>query len=219
MENVSASNNTSSNEHKWEKIAVFIFGVTFISTLLFVVLKEDLNERAYSIIRIIMALAVAGVGACIPGFLDVQLKGFIRAGGAMALFVIVYFFTPDAPSDIDIPPPPSQDPTISAEQWFSLVDAAQYSAAWNLSSSASKVAYPLAVFLTLLNNQRTPLGRAKDRKLTGVAQSTLYNGRHGNFRFLNYQTAFESGSQLREIIVVEGEGDSWKVFEHGIIPL
>jgi hypothetical protein len=42
----------------------------------------------------ILALAAAGIAAIIPGFIEVQYKGLLRAGGAIAVFCIVYFFKP-----------------------------------------------------------------------------------------------------------------------------
>ena len=37
---------------------------------------------------------IAGVGAVIPGLISVTVSGVIRAGGAIALFVIVFWFNP-----------------------------------------------------------------------------------------------------------------------------
>jgi hypothetical protein len=50
-----------------------------------------------SLARILISLAIAVLGATIPGFLQVDwsVRGLsIRAAGALALFVITYFFTP-----------------------------------------------------------------------------------------------------------------------------
>lgn len=58
----------------------------------------------YTVFRIILALAGAGVGATIPGLLDVNVSGAIRASGAIGVFVIVYFFSP-ARLVTDVPPP------------------------------------------------------------------------------------------------------------------
>ncbi|MEM9766179.1 MAG: hypothetical protein AAF968_27510, partial [Pseudomonadota bacterium] len=44
--------------------------------------------------RIILALSAAGVAALVPGFIDVQYRQLVRAGGAMAVFVVVFFFSP-----------------------------------------------------------------------------------------------------------------------------
>ena len=45
-----------------------------------------------------LALAGGGVGAVIPGFLDVSMKAgaklALRAGGALAVFVVLYFWSP-----------------------------------------------------------------------------------------------------------------------------
>ena len=39
-------------------------------------------------------LAAAGVGAMIPGMIDVTMNPIVRAGGAVALFVLVYLVRP-----------------------------------------------------------------------------------------------------------------------------
>lgn len=41
-----------------------------------------------------LALAAGGIAATIPGFIDVRVGAAIRAGGALAVFVVVYFFSP-----------------------------------------------------------------------------------------------------------------------------
>lgn len=48
----------------------------------------------YTVFRIVLALVGAGVGATIPGLLDVNVSGVVRASGAIAVFVIVYFLKP-----------------------------------------------------------------------------------------------------------------------------
>jgi hypothetical protein len=50
----------------------------------------------YTVFRIVLALAAAGVGALVPGFLEIRYKSMIRAGGALAMFVIIYFVSPAA---------------------------------------------------------------------------------------------------------------------------
>jgi len=46
------------------------------------------------VIRVALALGAAGIGASVPGFLEVAVSSGIRAGGAVAIFVIVYWFNP-----------------------------------------------------------------------------------------------------------------------------
>jgi hypothetical protein len=48
------------------------------------------------IYRVVLALVAAGIGAVIPGTIDVNVQPAIRAGGAITFFVIVYWFNPPA---------------------------------------------------------------------------------------------------------------------------
>ena len=116
----------------WEKItaaAVAVFIVAFISFLIISGIPSEQNAIAFA--RILISLASAILGAVIPGFLGVNLQAkrqSIRAGGALALFVITYFFTPNV---IPPPPPPpvkvilegtvldvQQNPVVGAEITF-----------------------------------------------------------------------------------------------------
>ena len=44
--------------------------------------------------RIVLALASAGIATFVPGFLRLKIKNWLSAGGALAVFAIVYFFSP-----------------------------------------------------------------------------------------------------------------------------
>jgi len=81
-----------------EVIAAFTFGVVFVIVLLgFSAVIPRPTPFQYTVYRIVLALSAAGVAATVPGFLNVSLdaKGIaIRAGGALAVFVIVYFLRP-----------------------------------------------------------------------------------------------------------------------------
>jgi hypothetical protein len=52
----------------------------------------------YTVFRIVLALAGAGIAALIPGFIEVAIelayKNVIRAGGALGVFIVLYFFSP-----------------------------------------------------------------------------------------------------------------------------
>jgi protein O-GlcNAc transferase len=85
-------------QQAWEKIAGFAFGVMFVAALLVLAIAfPQPTSFQYDVFRIVLAIACAGVAAVIPGFLAVSMdaKGLvIRAGGALAVFVLVYFFSP-----------------------------------------------------------------------------------------------------------------------------
>lgn len=91
-------------------IIAFIFGVTFIVLLLILAITfPKPTPFQYSVFRITLSLAVAGVAAMIPGFINLDVNPnvglLIRAGGALAVFVIVFFFNPALLAVQDSEPP------------------------------------------------------------------------------------------------------------------
>jgi len=81
-----------------EFIAAFAFGCIFITALLViaVVIPEPTIQQML-FFRVVLALAAAGVGAVIPGFFTIQgevVKITLQAGGALALFVLIYLINP-----------------------------------------------------------------------------------------------------------------------------
>lgn len=54
----------------------------------------------YETFKIVLALAAAGIGGILTGFINIEgtfQKVVFRSGGALALFLIIYFFSPTAP--------------------------------------------------------------------------------------------------------------------------
>ena len=87
-------NNWVTGKINVETLLAFAFGV--ICVLLLLVLQPQTGqERNF---RIVISLAAAGIAAVIPGMLNISAKDgkrfTIRAAGAMAVFVIVYFINP-----------------------------------------------------------------------------------------------------------------------------
>src|SRR5271165_2574154 len=85
--------------HRLEMGLAFAFGCVAIGVVLWLAFRaETLNQQQFEILRIVLALAGGGVGAVIPGFLDVSMKAgaklALRAGGALAVFVVLYFWSP-----------------------------------------------------------------------------------------------------------------------------
>ena len=82
-------------DKKYQQIAAFAFGVLFVVLMLFIaVFIPHPSDFQYLVFRIVLALAAAGVAAMIPGFLHVSVSTFLRAGGALAVFAIVFFYNP-----------------------------------------------------------------------------------------------------------------------------
>jgi internalin A len=83
----------------WEKIVAFISAITILGLCIFLIVRnEPFNDQNLVVItRTILSLSVSALGATVPGFLHVSWsqKGIlIRAGGALALFIVTYFWTP-----------------------------------------------------------------------------------------------------------------------------
>jgi len=87
-----------------DRWAVFAFGVIFVGVLLtLVVAIRDPSPAQLVVFRTVMALAAAGVAAFIPGLLHIELP-WVRAGGALAVFALVYLYSP---AELALPPLPS----------------------------------------------------------------------------------------------------------------
>jgi hypothetical protein len=85
---------------RWLETALaFGFGSAALAAVLWLAFRASaLTDQQFEILRIVLALAGGGVGAVIPGFLDLNLKSggklALRAGGALAVFVVLYFWSP-----------------------------------------------------------------------------------------------------------------------------
>jgi len=83
----------------WERVLAAVCAVAVLVLVFVVILRKTpfADQNQVVLVRIVLSLAVSIIGAVIPGFLQVSLRGrgiAIRAGGALALFVITYFFSP-----------------------------------------------------------------------------------------------------------------------------
>lgn len=83
----------------WERLLGFAIAILWIGVVAFLIIRnEPIADPNFAIfIRIILSFMAGILGAVIPGFLKISMRGpgfVIRAGGALALFVISFFFTP-----------------------------------------------------------------------------------------------------------------------------
>lgn len=88
------------NAPQWEKIVAVGMAVLIIGVVLYLVVRNQpfADPNLVTVLRIVLSVAAGILGATIPGFLNVQWRGegfLIRAGGALALFAITYFGSPN----------------------------------------------------------------------------------------------------------------------------
>lgn len=70
-------------------------GIVFlIAILLIAIFFPDPTNFQYTVFRIILALAAAAFATVIPGIIEVNINKMLKATGALAVFVIVYFYSP-----------------------------------------------------------------------------------------------------------------------------
>jgi len=94
------------SSQKFELYLAFAFGLTgLIVILVLAMIFPEPKPFQYTVFRIVLALAAAGIAAIIPGFLNVQFRTLVRAGGAIGVFVIVYFFSP---AELVVQQPPTR---------------------------------------------------------------------------------------------------------------
>jgi hypothetical protein len=83
----------------WITILPVIVGLFFIilSIIIAIFIPHPTDHQIF-IFRVVLALAAAAFGVAIPGFINIKFplwgKGIIKAGGAIALFIIVYMINP-----------------------------------------------------------------------------------------------------------------------------
>lgn len=80
-----------------ERWAAFCFGIFFIVFLLVVaIFIPTPSQFQYTLFRIVLSLAAAGFTTFAPGFIEVKFSTWLRAGGALAIFAVVYWIAPAA---------------------------------------------------------------------------------------------------------------------------
>ena len=100
--------NERPSQSKLEPILAFAFGVLFISAIVVLAVKYPTpSQFQYFVFRTVLALAAAGFAVMIPGLLKLELKSWIRATGTIAIFLVVFFFSPAKLASNEPPPVPA----------------------------------------------------------------------------------------------------------------
>lgn len=74
---------------------LFLFGIVFIVTLIVLaIFFPEPSPFQHLVFRIVLGLAAAGIAASMPGALDIKIEPGVKAGGAIAVFIVVYLLSP-----------------------------------------------------------------------------------------------------------------------------
>lgn len=84
----------------FDRIAAVIAALVIVGLAVFLLVRNEAiaSPQLFFVLRVVLSFATAVLGATIPGFLEIGWKGnglAIRAGGALALFVLTFLYTPD----------------------------------------------------------------------------------------------------------------------------
>jgi hypothetical protein len=125
---------------RFDRVAATCAALVIVGLVVFLLIRNEqiADPRLFFALRLVLSFGTAVLGATIPGFLSVGWSAgglTVRAGGALALFVLTYLYTPDlvtqqdqrgqitisAPggvaageinnSSINVSPPPATAPT------------------------------------------------------------------------------------------------------------
>jgi hypothetical protein len=201
----------------------FAFGVVFVSVLLYMAaVMKNPEPFAIKIVLTVLALAAAGVGAVLPGFMEVRYKGFFRAGGSLALFALVYLNAPAIGSSVVRVVPPKVDARPVVELFLKSLDSGEAAASWKQLAPAARAQLDDSPdkWETLYRNAVAPLGRSLSRQLVGESGSgsAMPGMPPGVYKSYTYRTKFQNDNGHRsEMVVVRGnEQEVWEIYQYQV---
>lgn len=217
--------NISITKRDYERYAIFLFGVIFLSAILtLLVIHPTPTLHQFFAFRLTLALAAAGVGAFIPGFIHLEQplphRGLVRCGGAMALFTMVWLSNPAKFAIEGIAPPPTSDAREYLESFLATSDKGNSQEAYSMFSDQEQASVSLTSYRQLVENVRNPLGvRTKGPILWNTANPQEIPGRKGPFVFNVYQSRFSGKPGVWvEIAGVIAENGKWKMHTYTMQP-
>lgn len=201
---------------KWAMISAFAFGVVFLTAIFVTALfKPNPTAFQYNIFRIMISLAAAGVGAILPGFLDVRFRQAIRAGGALALFLVVYFGSPAALTPIlGEPPLPESNAEPTIQKWFSHLDSGELAESYATTSDRFRKQFTYEQYRETVSRYLGAVGNALGR--TRIDARILQSPPGlppGQYQYNVYETSYKNLIKpLYVEVTVIGEKSEWRIF-------
>ena len=91
---------TSQSIQSFDRIAATVAALVIVGLAVFLLIRNQpiTDPKLFFVLRVVLSLSAATLGASIPGFLNLRWSGgglVVRASGALALFVLTFVYTPD----------------------------------------------------------------------------------------------------------------------------
>jgi hypothetical protein len=88
----------------FDRIGATVGALIIVGLAVFLLIRNQpiADPKLFFVLRVVLSLSAATLGASIPGFLNLKWSGgglAVRAGGALALFVLTFVYTPDLVKD------------------------------------------------------------------------------------------------------------------------
>jgi hypothetical protein len=85
---------------QFDRAAATLAALVVVGLAVFLLVRNQpiADPKLFFVLRVVISFSAATLGATIPGFLDIRWSGSgfaLRAGGALALFVLTFVYTPD----------------------------------------------------------------------------------------------------------------------------
>ena len=201
-------------------LLAFAFGVVFLTTMIvFATVVPNPSGFSQWVFAVTTSLAGAGIGAVIPGILKLTLP-YARAGGALAIFLLVFLNKPTLVESVGKFVPPKVSPLPTVLDYLSKVDKNEIDVAWSLldSEAQATVASDRDMYRAAYSGGRQPLGEVANRTQMGVQEVTSPPGYPpGIYKVLTFKTRFASEQCRAEQVSARATTDMvWRVFDHNV---
>jgi hypothetical protein len=175
------------------------------------------TEAQWRVFNVVLSLVAAAIAAVLPGVLQLRFTPWLRAGGALAVFALVYLVKPTTLVSKDpfkplAPPPAIELAKATVDDWLRLMDSGEYVEAYGRTHHAWQKRYAKGDFVRLSTAYRSPLGKVVSRSDFGQRTGESPFGDRGHSRAYSFLTQFENVAvPIAETVYVFAEegGDTW----------
>ncbi|MBA1142744.1 DUF4019 domain-containing protein [Mesorhizobium neociceri] len=202
----------------------FAFGVAFLCIMLtFAVFFPNPEPFQARVFITTLALAAGGVGAMLPGSIEVRFKGVLRAGGALALMALVYSQEPAITRSAVTLIEPSADAKPLALSFVADIDSGDVTGSWAEMDQEviGKSPADFENWKTIYENFRKPLGAVDSRVLVGTNRAESPQGYPvGLYQSYLFRTRFHVDTQCRseQVVLRATQNKTWTVTSYQISP-